>query len=324
MAVSAVERHALLRTDWPRLFAPNPERVELATRLALVCALTTLVTEIYQTPGPALTAYVAFFLNRPERAMTLIVSVAFTLIMTLLLGLTLIVVNLVADDPMWRVISIAVISFGFLFLASASRLRPIAGTLALIVGYVLDLLGTIQTGELATRAVLYAWLFVGIPAGVSFVVNLVMAPSPRRTAEQAIAERLKLCAAVLRDAGSPAKRELAEKVRDGIAPILGQLRLAGIEKSARVRQLDALQQTALSCFALMSAVDALASSPSAELPVAVRIKLADTLERMVHAVQRGRHPVDVKLELTPERNLLAARAGAGVCDPRCPDALCRT
>ena len=88
----------------------------------------------------------------------------------------------VIDDPMWRVISMAVISFGLLFLASASKLRPIAGIIALIVGYALDVLGTIQVGELGTRALLYVWLFVGIPAGVSIVVNFLLAPAPRRLA----------------------------------------------------------------------------------------------------------------------------------------------
>jgi multidrug resistance protein MdtO len=302
MAVNAVERHGVLRTNWLRLLAPDPVRLEFATRLALICSLTTLVAEIYQTPEPALTAYVAFFMNRPERTTSLILSVALALVITVLIALIFVVEKLVADDAMWRVISIAVISFALLFLASASRLRPIAGTMALIVGYALDLLGTIQTGELATRALLYAWLFVGIPAGVSLLVNLILAPSPRRAAEQAIADRLKLCAAVLRDAGSSVRYELAARVRDGMAPILEQLRLAGIEKSAAVRDLGALQQAALSSFALMSAVDAFAASPEVELPAAVRTKLADTVEQMAHIVQRGGYPVEVTLELPPEPN----------------------
>jgi multidrug resistance protein MdtO len=276
--------------------------LEFAIRLALICTLTTLVAELYQTPDPALTAYVAFFMNRPERTASLILSVALALVITVVIALIFVVARLVADDAMWRLISIAVISFALLFLASASRLQPIAGTMALIVGYALDLLGTIQTGELATRALLYAWLFVTIPAGVSFLVNLVLAPSPRCTAEQAIADRLKLCAAVLRDAGSSVRYELAAKVRDGMGPILEQLRFAGIEKSAAARDLAALQQAALSSFALMSAVDALAASPEVELPGAVRTKLADTVEQMAHIVQRGGYPVEVTLELRPEGN----------------------
>lgn len=302
MAASAVEPSAMPGAHWLELLAPNPERLEFATRLALVCTLTTLVAEIYQTPDPALTAYVAFFLTRPERTTSLILSVAFVLIITILIVLIFLVTMLVLDDPMWRVISIALISFGVLFLASASRLRPLGGTLALIVGYALDVMGMLQTGELATRGLLYAWLFVAIPAGVSLLVNLLLAPAPRRSAEQAIADRLELCAAVLREPQSPLRCELATRVRDGMAPILEQLRFAGIEKSAPTRDLDALQQAALSSFALMNAVDALASSPEVELPAVVRMKLADRVEQIAQAVKQGGPPQETSLELPPEPN----------------------
>jgi multidrug resistance protein MdtO len=303
MAASAAERHAGLWTNWVRLLAPDPERVEFATRLALICALTMLVAEIYQTPDPALTAYVAFFVCRPERTESLILSIALTLVITVVIALIFLVAILVADDPMRRVIAIAVISFGLLFLASASRLRPIGGTMALIVGYALDLLGQAQTGELATRVFLYAWLFVTIPAGVSLLVNLALAPSPRRTAARAIVDCLKLCAAVLRNAESPLRCELAARVREGMAPVLERVRFAGIEKSAPVRDLSALRQAALSAFALMSAVDALAASPEASLPSALRMKLADVVEHLAHLMQREGHPDELALELPAESNL---------------------
>jgi hypothetical protein len=47
--------------------------------------------------------------------------------------------------------------------------------------------GQAWRSEIATRALLYVWLFVGIPAGVSIGVNLLLAPSPRLLAEQALA-----------------------------------------------------------------------------------------------------------------------------------------
>src|SRR5215469_7431312 len=303
MAVNAVEGHSALQTNWLRLLAPNPEQLEFATRLALVCALTTLVTEIYQTPEPALTAYFAFFFNKPERTESLILSVALPLVIAVLIALIFLVANLVVDDAMWRVIAIAVISFVLLFLGSASKLKPIAGSLALIVGYALALLGTIQTGELATRALLYIGLNIVIAGGVSFLVNLLLAPAPRRTAERAIADRLKLSATVLRDAENPAKCELSGEVREGMMPILKQLRFARIERSAPTPELGALQQAALSSFALMSAVDALSASPEIEVPSAARTRLADAVAQLAHIVQRGRYPFEATLELPREMSL---------------------
>jgi hypothetical protein len=162
-----------------RQLAPRPGRFEFTTRLALICAVTVLVVEIYQTPDPALTVYVAFFLSRDSRTMSLIIDIVFVALITLLIGFIVLVAMVVINDPMWRAISMSVISIGILFVSSASKLRPLGGTIALIVGYGLDLLGTtpLGIGEVATRSLLYAWLFVGIPAGVSMVVNLLLAPA---------------------------------------------------------------------------------------------------------------------------------------------------
>src|SRR5215472_8796197 len=107
MAANAVERQSAGHTNWLRLLAPNSEQLEFATRLALICALTTLVTEIYQTPEPALAAYFAFFFNRSERTESLILSIVLPLLIAVVIALIFLLANLVVDDAMWRVISIA-------------------------------------------------------------------------------------------------------------------------------------------------------------------------------------------------------------------------
>jgi multidrug resistance protein MdtO len=66
MAIRALEPREGRFAELLPLLMPFPGRLEFAVRLALICALTTLVVEIYQTPDPALTAYVAFFLIKPD------------------------------------------------------------------------------------------------------------------------------------------------------------------------------------------------------------------------------------------------------------------
>jgi multidrug resistance protein MdtO len=171
-------------SDLVSLLAPQHGRLSYAARLALICTLTVLVVEIYQTPEPALATYIVFFLNRDSRTQSLILNVVLTLLITIIIAVVIMVARLVLDDGMWRVISMALISFGLLFLTSASKLRPLGSTIALIIGYALDELGLIQIGELGTRALLYAWLFVGIPAGVSMVCEFAAgasATAARRT-----------------------------------------------------------------------------------------------------------------------------------------------
>jgi multidrug resistance protein MdtO len=291
------------------LLKPTPERIRFAARLALICALTTWVTAIYQLPDAALTAYVAFFLNRPERTTSLILCIAFTVVITVVIGLVFLLARQIADDPMLHVISISVLSFVFLFLGSASKLRPIAGTVALIAAYALDLLGNIQTGEIATRALLYAWLFVGVPAGVSFVVNLLLAPAPRTSAERAIAQRLEVAAAYLRDAEGDS--ELRTRVQEGNGELLTLLKLAKIERSAPAEDLACLHQAVISSWAILNAVYT-EQFRSAQI--------AGTLEEMAAILRSGGYPVEITLTAPASEELRDAITGFAVPIPASPAA----
>jgi multidrug resistance protein MdtO len=276
-----------------QLLAPQPGRGAFASRQALICALTVLVVEIYQTPDPALTAYIVFFLNREDRATSIIVNLVFLLVITVVIGMAIVAAMMVADDPMWRVVAMTVISFCLLFLASASKLRPVGSTVALIVGYALDLLGRIQAGEIATRGYLYAWLFVGIPIGVSLVVNLLLAPPPRRLAERALARRLTLAAAMLRAPDARTRRGFSECLQEGSTQIEDWLNLAQREQSSHADDLAALRQAGYSTLVLLSAIDVADRSPDAPLPGLLREYIAKTLEQMAGILLTGHYPVDI-------------------------------
>ena len=202
---------------------------------------------------------------------------------------------LVLDDSadVACVISMALISFGLLFLASASKLRPLASTIALIIGYALDELGLIQVGELGTRALLYAWLFVGIPAGVSILVNFLLAPSPRRLAERAIALRLDLTAAMLRTADETVREKFHECLREGTHEILEWIGLAGREKTSPAADITALKTAAGSTIELLSAADVMDRNPEATLPASLREYLAKTLDEMAVILKGGGYPTGI-------------------------------
>jgi hypothetical protein len=89
MASAADDRPSSLFEGVGALLAPFPGRLEFAVRLALICALTTLVVEIYQTPEPALTVYVAFFVMKPDRAASVVASIVMLMLISLILGLVL-------------------------------------------------------------------------------------------------------------------------------------------------------------------------------------------------------------------------------------------
>ena len=297
MAISVRESREGRLAELLRLLMPFPGRLEFAIRLALICALTTLVVEIYQTPEPALTVYLVFFLNKPDRGTSLILSLAMLALFSLIVTSVILVAIIVIDQPVWRVASMAAISLGLLFLASASKLRPIGGTVALIVAFALDELGTVHGGEIATRALLYVWLFVGIPAGVSICVNLLLAPSPRFLAEQALARRLRLAAAMLgatEDAGI--RRDFTECLREGNGELLKWLKLALVEKSAARQRIEALRQAATSSFAILVLIDVMDRDADAALPMPLRERLTHTLDAMARILDDGGYPVDIEFE----------------------------
>jgi multidrug resistance protein MdtO len=296
MAIDALESREGRLAELLRLLMPFPGRLDFAIRLALICALTTLVVEIYQTPDPALTLYVVFFLNKPDRGTSLILNIVMVVLISLIITSVILVAIIVIDEPVWRVASMAAISLGLLFMASASKLRPIGGIVALIVAYALGLLGTVHGGEIATRGLLYVWLFIGISAGVSIGVNLLLAPSPRLLAEQVLAQRLRLSTAMLRAPSESTRRDFTECLREGNGELQKWLKLALVEKSSAREHIEALRQAAVSSFEILAIIDVMDRDVEAALPTPLRERLTHTLEAMARILDDGGHPVDIEFE----------------------------
>jgi multidrug resistance protein MdtO len=301
MAIHALEPRDGRLAGLLRLFMPFPARLEFAARLALICALTTLVVEIYQTPEPALTAYVVFFLNKQDRGTSLILNFAMVVIFSLTIASVILLATIIIDQPVWRVTSMSAISLGVLFLASASKLRPIGGIVALIVAYALDQLGTVHGGEIATRGLLFAWLFVGIPAGLSIVVNFLLAPPPRHFAERLLARRLRLAAAMLRTPNEGMRRDFTECLREGNGELQKWLKLALLGNISARDHIEALRQAVASSFEILCLIDVMDRDVDAALPVPLRKRLSLTLDAIACILEDGAYPVDIEFEEGAER-----------------------
>jgi multidrug resistance protein MdtO len=316
MAPAADDRPGFLFEGIGALLAPFPGRLEFAVRLALICALTTLVVEIYQTPEPALTVYVAFFVMKPDRAESVVASVVMLVLISLILGLVLALTVHVIEQPLWRVAAMVLMSFGLTFAASASKLKPVAGTVALITAYALDLLGSVPGGELATRGILYVWLFVAIPAGLSIVVNLTLGPAPRRLAERALAHRLHVAAAALVAQDMETRKAFKECLHEGPGEIPAWLKLAGAERTSPTRDISALQQAARSTNVILAVVDFLTDGLQPPLPTSIRQRIAETLGGMAVILGEGGYPVEIKLESHADEAGLSPIAADGLAELR--------
>lgn len=309
MATPAADRPPSGLARLAGLLAPFPGRLDFAVQLAAISALVTLVVEVYQTPEPWLTIYIVFFIMKPDRTRSIILALVMTTLVTLLIGFLFLIAARVVDDPLIRVVAMALLSFAILFLGSASKLKPVGNTIALVIVYALDKLGGVPSGEIATRALLYAWLFVGIPAAVAIAVSAAFGPSPRRLAERALAHRLRLGAAMLRRPDARARKAFAEALREGPGEIPEWLRLAGVERVAPA-VVAALAQANRSTAVILELIDLAGRAPEAQWPEAVRAPLAETLADMAGILDRGGYPVDVNpgADDDPALPPLAARA----------------
>ena len=264
-------------------------RLSLALRLAVICTLVTLTTIYYATPEPALVAYLAFFINRDDRASSDRLALGIVVIATLMIGLVFLLMQLLVEHPLGRIAAMAVLSLLLLFLTSASKLKAVGGILTLVLAFALDLMGESPLTELLTRGLLYAWLFVAIPAGVSFLVNRVLAPAPRRVLELALAQRIADCANVLRGTKSADSLQPAMAAYDtDLIALLDHMRR---QKVMPERDLDAMQCAIGSSNALLLAVDVWAQQ--ATQPVPQVMQLAATLDQMAAVFHGGGYPTEI-------------------------------
>lgn len=298
MAPPAAEPLRRRPRDLVALLAPFPGRTAATTRIAAASTLTVLISAIYGTPEAAISAYVIFFINRADRTSSIVMSVAALVLVSIIIGLVILLADFTVDIPMLRVACMALVSAALLFLTSASKLRPIGAILAMIIGFGLDELGLVPAGELATRALLYAWLMVAIPIGANVVVNLVMGPSPRRLACDRLAQCLRVAAQVLR-----AGHARSDVPPDGVQPVAGWLKLARLEGTVNAADYRALQQAATSTTAILMAVDVTGREPAAQLPRGFAMPMADTVDAMASMLEKGGYPVDIEVSI-PDASLL--------------------
>jgi multidrug resistance protein MdtO len=272
----------------------SPGRLAFAARLALICTLVAVFAEVYKTPEIALTIYVVFFLNKPDRTSSMLLTIAIIVIITVVVGILLLLAQPLLGNPGLRVLMMALISFVMMFLSSASKLKPIASIVALVIAYALDVLASVPLGEAATRGLLYTWLFFGIPAFISIVVNFFIAPSPRSLVQKEIAERLRTAAAVLAERSGAGDHNSMRFILMGDAETQKHLKLAGLEKTSREEEIAALKGASDCVVTVLSAVQLMLDEPEATPRQSVKRIVESRLNELADIFEAGGYPAEVE------------------------------
>lgn len=244
--------------------APYPGRWPQAWRIAVLCALMTLVSMSFQIPAAMISCYVIFFVMKSDAAESTIMATALVVLVSVVVLLLVGLINLTIDSPAARLAVMAVSSIVLLFLGVASGLGPLGGIIALVIGFVMTLLVHVPVGELATRAVLYAWLMTAAPMALVISFNLLLGRAPQRVLADEVARRLELAADSLGQQASP--QALEQVLAEGIAASQKRLQWLALlhlvskpKQSALAWALVQSYQLLLSCLKL--ALDTKLSEP---------------------------------------------------------------
>ncbi|MFT8421643.1 MAG: FUSC family protein [Gluconacetobacter sp.] len=281
---------------WRLVRDPTPGRLGYALRMAAGCTATVLVGEIWQVPDLAVPALVTMALWQKDRVTNAVAGIAVNILILILLLLIYGLIGLTLDHPLALVAAITLLSLGFFFLGSASKLKPMAYMLGLIVVYGLVAIDQVPVGEVVTRALLYTDLFLAVPGAVMVVLGLLICPSPRRVLTDDIAARLRVSAALLRGTDAEARAHATDLLREGATGMAKSLRMAGLERLWRPADLACLHQAADSAVAVLALAEAEATrAPDAPPPQA----LIDTLEHMAASFAEGDYPTAIVAPATP-------------------------
>jgi uncharacterized membrane protein YccC len=170
----------LLRSE----LAPRPGRLAAALRITLLTLLVVIFTEVFQTPLPAYSAYLVFFISKEERSSELLTGLLVTLAVTLAVMIALGIYMISADEPGLRLPLMALSIFAGMFFSRTSSLGLAAFATGFIVTIALTLIDFLPrtsaepVTKLLTKSVLWLWGIIMLPVSIVVLANLLTARNP--------------------------------------------------------------------------------------------------------------------------------------------------
>jgi multidrug resistance protein MdtO len=269
------------------MLAPFDGRLARSLEITIAAMLVVVVSMTFQIPEPALSAYLIFFVAKNNSGLNILMSLVFIVVVTIIVALAFGLAQVTINAPEGRILVLAGVSFVAFFLGASSKLAPLASTMGLVIAYVLDLLGSTPIGEIATRGLLYAWLFAVMPMLVFIVYNLFFGRHPETLARQFVADRLKWTAAALRgDAAS--SEQLKSILQNGGAELeeaLKMVKLLHRQSPDAVLRLDALAAQSYALALTVVAAEGSGLACSHALPARLET-LAESVERLPRSIAR--------------------------------------
>ncbi len=268
-----------LRTE----LAPYEGRLAMTWRTALVCALVAMVFMVYQIPLAPIACYLVLFVVKPNSTDSLLMGIGVIVLVGIMIPILVGLAVLSVDSLLVRMLILCIGSFLFMYLSVASKVGEVGSIVALVIGFIMTLVGIAPFGELLTRAILYAALMAVAPMAIMLIVLAMLGPSPAQLAQRHLLRRSQTLAAVVK--GHAPATELLPFLREGNADIDKMLLFTTLFFLLPRQRLQELKQLVLSQYQLMAAWSAL---PPDSVPTELRTRWGQYCDHVADALQHGR------------------------------------
>lgn len=152
---------------------PEPGRFALTWRIAVLCALMAGFAMLYHIPESAISCYLIIFLMKPDATLNMALSIALALIICVVVFILFVITDLTINSSLLRMMAIFICSYLFVYLGARFK-TELGNLIALILAFLLSVINFAPTGEIATRALLYATLMAVSPLFLMFLFNLFL------------------------------------------------------------------------------------------------------------------------------------------------------
>lgn len=263
-----------------------PGRFAQAWRIGALTALMSFVAMFYGIPESAISCYLILFIMKPDAVTSMIMAVAIIILVTIVVGLIILILPMTLEYGPLRMTILIASSFFFLWLGSASQLGEVGSIIALVIAFIMGLIGFAPDGEIATRAILYAWLMVASPMLLLLIFNYLFGRSPVTLVYESLAERLRIAAAALRDPDVTQIRQVRLQLLDDQSDLAQRAMFVKVFHLGRGTENKWLSAAVINSYRVLLAVSELAET----LPEETRLKMADWCSRAAQQLALKRIP----------------------------------
>lgn len=269
----------------------TPGRGNYTLRMTISCAILIALFMSLQIPFLAIALIVVFYVSQPNVVMISLVSVAFMLVVTLVLGGVLLIIKWTYDYPLVRLVaSVLLFSLAVYLMRIMGRLGLAFFVVALAVIYAQTFPSMTGQSEILVRLLLWLWVAINSAIVVTLLVNACFAQAfPGWQFKSALAAMLRQTATCLTQTDA-ASLENARPTFSAIARQVAQLhtlfklaRLSSAEMADNQQKWQSVMAFTLRSYQLIALLQ-----PGA--PDAARRPLADALLALAQQVEEGKLP----------------------------------